>query len=154
MQSSYLPSDGAALFDGVEADWWVVWLADTELRPMGGSPHVAAPPRGVVPAGSRQRLGVRAAPERQRRRNVALFRRDHDVRLPIADIDLRSANGIPYLAPEVVLLYKAKQQREHDELDLAAALPLLSPRQRGWLRAGIERVHPGHPWLDRLKTAS
>lgn len=124
-----------------------------------------APPDGRVPARRRPLHAVWCRPDPDKDwafelllndsdGETWLFRRDHDVRLPIADIDLRSANGIPYLAPEVVLLYKAKQQREHDELDLAAALPLLSPRRRGWLRAGIERVHPGHPWLDRLKTAS
>jgi hypothetical protein len=56
-------------------------------------------------------------------------------------------DDVPFLAPEIVLLYKAKQRRPHDELELAAALPTLSDRQRTWLRGAIEEVHPGHPWL-------
>jgi hypothetical protein len=80
-----------------------------------------------------------------------LFRRDPTVSLPLADIDGRTDDGVPFLAPEIVLLYKAKQRLPHDELDLAVTLPTLSDRQRKWLRGAIEQVHPGHPWLPRLR---
>jgi len=38
-----------------------------------------------------------------------LFRRDHSVRLPLAQIGRMTSEGIPYLGPEIVLLYKATQ---------------------------------------------
>lgn len=34
--------------------------------------------------------------------------------------------------------------------DLAAALPLLPPHRRDWLRDMVAHLHPGHAWLPRL----
>ena len=59
--------------------------------------------------------------------------------------------GLPYLRPEVVLLYKAKQPRAADERDAAAAIPLLSRHERTWLAEAIARDTPTHPWLSRLR---
>jgi len=79
-----------------------------------------------------------------------LFRRNHAVRMPLTDIARMSDDGVPYLVPEIVLLYKAKNVREHDAVDFEVALPSLDAPQRAWLRDSIETVHPGHPWLERL----
>jgi hypothetical protein len=79
-----------------------------------------------------------------------LFRRNNAVRLPLGHMGRVSADGVPFLAPEVVLLFKAKNARERDEHDLDQALPLLSADERAWLRNAITLVHPGHPWLTRL----
>jgi Aminoglycoside-2''-adenylyltransferase len=76
-----------------------------------------------------------------------LCRRDTSIRLPYDDLVLRTDAGIPYMAPEVVLLFKAKGNRPKDRVDLAAVLPSLSPRQLTWLRGAVATVHPGHPWL-------
>jgi hypothetical protein len=81
-----------------------------------------------------------------------LFRRNHSVRLPLAAIGETTSDGIPFLAPEIVLLFKAKRVREDDEKDFVSALPGLSPNQRSWLRNGLEVVHPHHPWADRLSS--
>jgi len=80
-----------------------------------------------------------------------LFRRDHAVRMPLAEIVGISDDGIPYLVPEIVMLYKAKNVREHDVQDFEATLPSLGPAQRAWLRDAIAVVHPGHTWLERLR---
>jgi hypothetical protein len=61
-----------------------------------------------------------------------------------------SADGVPSLAPEVVLLFKAKNARQRDEHDLDQTLPLLSADERAWLHDAITLVHPGHPWVTRL----
>ena len=79
------------------------------------------------------------------------FRRDPSVRCPVRDVIGPSPPGLPVLCPAVVLLYKAKGPRETDELDFSAALGHLAPERREWLRAALERVHPGHPWLARLR---
>jgi Aminoglycoside-2''-adenylyltransferase len=79
-----------------------------------------------------------------------LFRRNHNVRLPLSAIGRTSSDGIPYLVPEIVLLYKAKNVRPNDEKDLETALPMLSGHRRSWLRAAIEVAHPGHAWIERL----
>jgi len=58
--------------------------------------------------------------------------------------------GIRYLNPEVVLLFKSKAHRAKDERDLTAAWPLLSTAQRAWLADAVHRQDPHHPWLPRL----
>ncbi len=66
---------------------------------------------------------------------------------PLAGIT-RYRQGIPFLAPEVVLLIKArpgldKPGTDNDQRDFEAALPMLSAQQRSWLKDAIERP----PWL-------
>jgi hypothetical protein len=77
-------------------------------------------------------------------------RRDEQIVLPYDRVIGRDRAGIPYLMPEITLLFKAKAARPKDEADFAAALPLLSPDARGWLRQMLERVHPGHAWIGAL----
>ncbi|MFB7501373.1 nucleotidyltransferase domain-containing protein [Streptomyces sp. NPDC056161] len=79
-----------------------------------------------------------------------IFRRDSTLRLPYDVIVERTADGIPYLVPELVLLFKAKETRAKDQADFDAALPLLSQARRDVLGGWLERVHPGHPWLAHL----
>ena len=79
-----------------------------------------------------------------------VFRRDPDIRLPLARMGFYPLWGLPYLAPEIVLLFKAKHLEERDRIDFANALPLLSPDARRWLRAAIEKTHPGHEWIKSL----
>jgi hypothetical protein len=79
-----------------------------------------------------------------------VFRRDPAIRCPVRRVILRSAVGVPVLCPAVVLLYKAKQPREADELDFRAVRDHLAPDRSEWLRAALEHAHPGHPWLAEL----
>jgi Aminoglycoside-2''-adenylyltransferase len=79
-----------------------------------------------------------------------ICRRDAVIRMPYVRLIERTADGIPYGRPEVVLLYKAKHARPKDDDDFAAALPQLEPERRRWLRDGLELVHPGHRWLPEL----
>jgi hypothetical protein len=53
----------------------------------------------------------------------------------------------------MTLLFKAKQARPKDDDDLAAAWPLLSAARRRWLRDAVRRLHPEHPWSERLDGA-
>ena len=59
-----------------------------------------------------------------------------------------SADGIPYLKPEICLLFKAKAVRDKDRVDFEAALTWMSPAQRTWLHTALERVHPDHEWIS------
>ena len=74
-------------------------------------------------------------------------RRDETLRLPYNDIVLHSRDGIPYLAPEFVLLFKAKHLRPKDRRDFAETVPHMTAAQRDTLAALLARVHPGHEWL-------
>lgn len=76
--------------------------------------------------------------------------RDEGIRLPLDQAVFEATDGIRYLRPEIVLAFKARAQRPHNDGDLAAVLPLLDPDRRAWLRTMVERVDPGHPWLERL----
>ncbi|MEB8338449.1 nucleotidyltransferase domain-containing protein [Streptomyces endophyticus] len=79
-----------------------------------------------------------------------IYRRDDSLRLPYDAIIARTADGIPYLVPELVLLFKAKAPRPKDQADFDAALPLLGQARRDALSGLLGRVHPGHPWLTAL----
>lgn len=78
------------------------------------------------------------------------FRRNLAVTRPLARVGLRTREGIPFLAPEVVILYKAKDPRPRDEQDFAAVLPELDDERRRWLGDALRVCHRGHPWIARL----
>ena len=79
-----------------------------------------------------------------------ICRRDSRIRLPRGAVVEHTADGIPYAAPEIALLFKAKAVRPKDEEDFASLLPLLERSRRRWLADALALVHPGHPWLEAL----
>ena len=79
-----------------------------------------------------------------------ICRRDPRIRLPFAEIVQRNVDGIPYLAPEIVLLFKAKDNRPKDQADFASAAPLLDTIRRTWLREALVHQDPRHPWLAHI----
>jgi hypothetical protein len=79
-----------------------------------------------------------------------VYRRNPAVRLPLDQLGRTTATGLPYLRPEVVLLYKAKRPRGSDEQDAAVAIPRLTRPERAWLAAAIAKDTPEHPWLALL----
>jgi hypothetical protein len=81
-----------------------------------------------------------------------LFRRDPAIMLPFNQAFLQLGSGLPVLAPEIVLLYKAKNPLEAgNRADFETALPYLDAYRRGWLKVALTRLYPGHLWLKRLK---
>jgi hypothetical protein len=79
-----------------------------------------------------------------------ICRRDSRIRRPRELLVEHTADGIPYAAPEIALLFKAKAVRPKDEDDFASVLPLLEDSRRRWLADALTLVHPGHPWLEAL----
>jgi hypothetical protein len=79
-----------------------------------------------------------------------IFRRNPEIRMPISRMGFYPLWGLPYLAPEIVLLFKAKHLEARDRIDFDSALPALSADARRWLRDAIEKTHPGHQWLNAL----
>jgi GNAT superfamily N-acetyltransferase len=69
------------------------------------------------------------------------------VRHPRSLAVARTASGIPFLRPELVLLGKAKHRRPKDEADLKAVLPTLDDDARDRLRTGLRTADEAHPWL-------
>ena len=73
------------------------------------------------------------------------------IRKPLAEITLTSPDGLPYLAPEIVLLFKSRGGRPKDDEDFADVAGLLDPERRRWLLDGIAPRYPDHPWLPTLR---
>ncbi len=82
-----------------------------------------------------------------------IFRRDPAIHGPLSTIGLRTQSGIPYLAPEIQLLYKAKPETlDKDQADFKTALPLMSERACNWLLRCMHRRFPdGHDWTRALR---
>lgn len=99
------------------------------------------------PATGLYRLDVFREPHRG---DQWVCRRDASITLPYNELMLRTDDGIPYVIPEVVLLFKAKARRAKDETDFLHALPALDQSRRSRLSRWLSRVHPGHPWLETL----
>jgi len=78
-----------------------------------------------------------------------LYRRNHRITLPFAAV-ICEIQGLPVMALEAVLLYKAKSPRDRDLADFNAALPQLTAPQRGWLKMALFEAHPGCRWLAEL----
>lgn len=78
-----------------------------------------------------------------------VFGRDQRIRRPLANIGDKR-DGIPYLRPEIVLLYKATEPSPKNEADFAAAAPELSNAAMDWLAAALQIIRPNHPWIERL----
>ncbi|MCL2619920.1 MAG: hypothetical protein FWD97_03160 [Defluviitaleaceae bacterium] len=67
-------------------------------------------------------------------------------------------NGIPYLAPEIILFYKSDKYssesayaKPRTDADFKAVMPILSEESRKWLLDAIDTKYPdGCIWLDGL----
>lgn len=79
-----------------------------------------------------------------------ICRRDARIRRPYSTLIRTTPDGVPFMAPEVVLLFKAKHDRDKDRADLDACLTLMTDAEKAWLAHAITLVHPGHPWLATL----
>jgi hypothetical protein len=77
-------------------------------------------------------------------------RRHEGLDVPLDRAAIPSPWGMPILAPEIQLLYKAKRHDDRDEHDFEVVLAHLDGDQRAWLHAALERYHPGDPWLEQL----
>ena len=83
-------------------------------------------------------------------RTSFLFRRDRSITLPL-DRAILTRNGLPFLAPEIVLVYKSKDAgSEANAKDFASVLPHLDTTQRSWLKQALQKATSKHPWLHRL----
>jgi Aminoglycoside-2''-adenylyltransferase len=80
-----------------------------------------------------------------------LFATPPGLRLPLERAIRTPGWGVPTLAPEVLLLYKAVGDvRAHDQADLRTLLPVLTPEERAWLRESIGAIDSRHSWRRLL----
>jgi hypothetical protein len=79
-----------------------------------------------------------------------VFRRERSIRRPFAGALRTTPEGTRYLAPEIQLLYKARDLRPEDLSDFDHAGPKLDIATADWLRDCLSRLYPAHPWISRL----
>ncbi|WP_088103167.1 nucleotidyltransferase domain-containing protein [Halalkalibacter urbisdiaboli] len=82
--------------------------------------------------------------------NDWIFRRDLRISYPLNSVRSITKTGIPYLNPEIVLLYKAKNPREKDHQDFFAIKDYLGHEKKKWLRNALELHEPEHKWIKFL----
>lgn len=78
------------------------------------------------------------------------YRRDERIRRPIQEVGLRTATGLPHLAPKTELLYKSVKLADKDHADFGAVLGTMTASQREWLATALATVGSEHPWIPRL----
>jgi GrpB-like predicted nucleotidyltransferase (UPF0157 family) len=85
------------------------------------------------------------------------YRRDPAVVRQLDRAVLRTAHGIPFLAPELVLLFKSKntsfnkRERSQDRIDFDLVHTHLEAERRAWLRWALLATEPEHPWIEQLR---
>lgn len=86
-----------------------------------------------------------------------IYKRNGTIRRKLTEIELKTSAGVPYIRPEIQLLYKGGSSliREKDFLDLENVMPMLDDTSREWLRDSLTIQYPnGHPWIERIKAFS
>jgi hypothetical protein len=78
------------------------------------------------------------------------FRKQISIARPLSLACLLTESGIPYIAPEIALLYKSSHRRDEDEADFEVVRGALDEERKGWLKRALETYAPGHTWLGRL----
>jgi hypothetical protein len=75
---------------------------------------------------------------------------DERIRLPLVALGIETADGVPYVRPEVVLLHRAAESDPSDDADVRAVADRLSSVGRTWLLDALSTAHPGHRWIGQL----
>jgi len=155
--SSWTPSEVARRLAGVAAPWcvaagWALELFRGTRTREHGDIEIAIPAATYQtwlrdPRSGDYLLDVFREPHDG---EAWICRHDDTIRLPYSEIIQRTSDGIPYLAPELVLLFKAKHVRPKDQSDFDETIPYLSRTQLTALAGFLARPYPRHHWLDRL----
>ena len=113
---------------------WALEVADNDtLRPWSADEWLSLPVHEIH---ARPVGGAQPALEfllNERDEGAWIYRRDPVIRRDL-DRAILVRDTIPFLAPEIVLLYKSRRPRPTDEADFEVVLPALTMEQRDWLR--------------------
>jgi hypothetical protein len=130
-------------------DGWDLHIgADGRLTPWHGEPLDAGKNQNNVwcrptpPDGWRLDVVVGAGTDER-----WIYRRDESISRPWDDTVLRTTDGVPYLAPELQLLFKSKALRAKDHLDAHHVIPRLDEARRQLLAGLLPGTHLWQPLL-------
>ncbi|MCD4702599.1 MAG: amino acid transporter [Candidatus Aegiribacteria sp.] len=81
-----------------------------------------------------------------------IFKRDPGIQGPLEGLGRYTSAGVPFMCPEIQLLYKAKPQTlAKDQSDFDLAVPCMTFKARAWLLRHLEKRFPeGHAWITVL----
>ncbi len=148
---SILVCDVPALRTHVGMSWQLWNIADGALRPLTEHhPDVQHPESQIWARRDPWSPWVFDLPLTPDRDGLWTNKRLPDHVAPVEDVTWVADDGIRYLNPEIVLLYKSRLDRLKDTRDLDRTWPLLDDRARDWLRDKVGQLHPGHAWLERM----
>lgn len=80
-----------------------------------------------------------------------IYRRDPAITRRWPEAVLHNETGVPYLAPDLQLLFKSKRPRTKDDEDLDVVVPLLTDAQRSFL---VAQLRSDHAWQSHLRTGT
>lgn len=132
------------------------WLGDWELYVAAAGRLTPWDGRPLDAVGSENNVWAREAEDSPWRFDLTvgpgttkkwLCRRDQSVTRPWDQAVLKSPSGIPYLAPDLQLLLKAKHPRTKDHIDAERVIPALDSEA---LRFLAQHLSPQHPWQSLL----
>ena len=146
-----LRQDAPALFAWL-AGWELAMASSGQLLPWGGRPLVAEHAENNV-WGRRAGAGAWEIDVLANAGDATEWRsrRDERIRRPWDEAVLHTADGLPYLAPELQLLFKSRDRRPKDDLDAEHVVPGLDAERRAAL---AELLPPDHPWQQVLLLAA
>jgi uncharacterized protein (DUF952 family) len=159
LEISILASDQEALFEHLRG--WDLRLAapGASLPPWDGSRiqppfHQVwarrGPPRPSTPeqfAADPTMLGFLLE---QHRASRWVYRRHPAITGPLRQVGATTSDGVPFVRPQIALLFKAQAPRFKDQRDFDRVLPCMDAPARAWLASALEQAYPGHAWHARL----
>jgi hypothetical protein len=72
---------------------------------------------------------------------------------PVEEVTWVADDGIRYLNPEIVLLFKSRLDRPKDRRDFDVTWPLLDAVARAWLAEAVRGLDSEHGWLSLINRA-
>jgi hypothetical protein len=78
------------------------------------------------------------------------YRRDPRITRLGTQIGGKGSLNVPFLMPEIVLLFKAKNPASKDDGDFLQIADRLSDCGARWLLAALQTAHPTCPWIELL----
>jgi len=135
---------------------WQLFIAEGgKLTPWQQGQYLPLPTHGIWAWEPHKEAGIDRQPDlelllNEREGSDWVYRRDPTIRRPLTLAILAANSGLFYLAPEIVLLFKAKGTRPEDQIDFEAVAGAMEGEQGEWLRKALIKAHPRHVWIDLL----
>lgn len=125
--------------------WILCVAAEDALGSWDGSPLDARTNQNNVWARRRPNIWLMDLTVGDGDEDVWVYRRDRSVTRPWPEGVLHTSGGVPYLAPDLQLLFKSKDRRRKDDIDAAQVISGLTTAE--WQFLSIH-LATNHPWRE------